>query len=360
VNLLLLQPTTNDFGYSLYLRDKQKLTLDAKLDNFAGMASEKGEWISSLIQINRHCQQVKPDRPVEEIVIRVLFGGDVFARPAIVDSEVIKKLESIVQQAPLHLPGTLQLISCCNGVFPGVPIILVFETSFFSGTPDRERAYAISPALTEGINIRRYGYNGIYHEAACSQADRQLRKELNNSSSRTISICLENQPEVAAVKSRRVLMVTKAIPGETMCGQIDPNIVLTLSETVDWGPERINAVLTKESGLLGLTGKAVTLEDVFTQNKPDFLLARQICQYRLLNICGAAIAAMGGIDAIVFSGRFVNLGDILGPYLTRKLTSVLVPQANQIRFSSLKEPKAISIVKAAAKTIYSFQMKMSG
>ena len=360
MNLLLLQPTTNNFGYSLYLWDKQKLILDAKLDNFAGMASEKGKWISSLIQINRHCQQVKPDCPVEAIVIRVLFGGDVFDRPAVVDSEVIKKLESIVQQAPLHLPGTLQLISCCNDVLPEVPIILVFETSFFSGMPDRERTYAISPDLTEGMNIKRYGYNGIYHEAACSQADRQLRKELNNSSSRIISICLENQPEVAAVKGRRVLMVTKAIPGKTMCGQIDPNIVLTLSETVNWGPERINAVLTKESGLLGLTGKAVTLEDVFTQNKPDFLLARQICQYRLLNACGAAIATMGGVDAIVFSGDFVNLGDILGPYLTKKLTSTLVPQANQVYFSSLKEPKAIPIVNAVAKTICSFQMKMSG
>ena len=263
MNLLLLQPTTNDFGYSLYLWDKQKLILDAKLDNFAGMASEKGEWANSLIQINQHCQQVKPNCQIDAVVLRVLFGGDVFARPAIVDSEVIKKLESIVQQAPLHLPGTLQLISCCNDVLPEVPIILVFETSFFSGMPERERAYAISPALTEGINIRRYGYNGIYHEAACSQADRQLREELNNSSSRIISICLENQPEVAAVKGRRVSMVTKAIPGETMCGQIDPNIVLALSETVDWGPERINAVLTKESGLFGLTGKAVTLEDVF-------------------------------------------------------------------------------------------------
>jgi len=114
-------------------------------------------------------------------------------------------------------------------------------------------------------------------------------------------------------------MVTKAIPGETMCGQIDPSIVLTLSETVQWGPERINVVLTKESGLLGLTGENITLEDVFTQDNPDFLLARQICQYRLLNACGAAVATMGGVDAIVFSGRFVKLANILGPYLTEKL-----------------------------------------
>ena len=155
MNLLLLQPTTGSFKYSLYLLDKQKLTLDAKLDNFAGMASEKGEWISSLIQIKQHCQQVKPNCQVDAIILTVSFGGDVFAEPAVVDSEVIEKLESIVQQAPLHLPGTLQLINCCNGVLPGVPIVLVFETSFFSGMPERERTYAISPAITEGMNIRR-------------------------------------------------------------------------------------------------------------------------------------------------------------------------------------------------------------
>jgi len=97
----------------------------------------------------------------------------------------------------------------------------------------------------------------------------------------------------------------------------------------------------------------VTLEDVFTQNKPDFLLARQICQYRLLNICGAAIVAMGGVDAIVFSGRFVKLADIFGPYLTEKPASALVPKANHICFYSLKESKAISIINIATGAILS-------
>lgn len=358
MNLLLLQPTTGCFEYSLFLWDEQKLVLDAKFDNFAGMASEKDEWISSLTQIDQHCRQVKPNCQVDAIVLTVSFGGDVFAKPTVVDSEVIKKLESILQQAPLHLPGTLQLISCCNDVLPEVPIVLVFETSFFSEMPERERTYAISPALTKGMNIRRYGYNGIYHEAACLQASRQLRKELNNPSSRIISICLETQPEVAAVKGQRVLMVTsgatplEGIPGQTTCGQIDPSIVLTLSETMGWGPEKINGLLTKESGLFGLIGENATLEDVFTQDKPDFLLARKIYEYRILNACGAAIAAMGGVDAIAFSGRYVKLCDTLGPYLTKKLTAALVTQAKQIHFYSLEVPKAISIVNTTVKTIH--------
>ena len=350
MNLLILQPTLRNFEYTLFSWDEEKTILDAKVDNFTGMASEKDEWRHSLIQIKQHCQQSKPNQ-VDAIILRVLFGGDIFTRPAVVDSKVIQKLEGLIPHAPLHLPGLLQLINCCNDILPEVPIVLVFETSFFSRMPEREHTYAISPAIMKKMNIKRYGYNGICHEAACLMASRQLRKKLKTSSTRIISICLESQPEVAAVKGRRVLMVTKAIPGETMCGQIDPNIVLTLSETVKWGPERINTALTKESGLLGLTGMAVTLEDVFTQNEHDFLLARQICQYRLLNACGAAVVAMGGVDAIAFSGRFVKLVDVLAPYLTEKLAPALAPNANHMCFYSLKESNVRSIVNAAATTI---------
>jgi len=347
VNLLILQPTLRNFEYNLFSWEEKETILDAKVNSFNGMASENDEWTNSLIQIKQHCRQAKPDCHVDAIVLTVLFGGDIFPRPTVVDPKVIQKLESLIPQAPLHLPGTLQLINCCSEVLPEVPIVLVFETSFFSGMPERESRYAISPAIIKKMNIKRYGYNGICHETACLMVSRQLRKKLKTSSPRIISICLESQAEVAAVKGRRVLMVTRAIPGETMCGQIDPSIVLTLSETVGWGPEKINAVLTKESGLFGLTDENITLEDAFTQNKSDFLLARQICQYRLLNACGAAIAAMGGVDAIVFSGRFVKLADILGPYLTEKIASALVPKANHVCFYSLKESKAISIANIA-------------
>lgn len=353
MNLLILQPTLRNFEYNLFSLDEKKTILNAKIERFAGMASGKNEWVSSLIQIKQNCQQAKQNCQVETIILTVLFGGDIFTRPTVVDNKVMQKLESLIPQAPLHLPGTLELIGCCNEVFPKIPVVLVFETSFFCQMPKRECEYAISPAIMNKMNIKRYGYNGICHEAACLMVSRQLRKKSKAFVPRIISICLESQPEVATVKGKRVLMVTKAIPGETMCGQIDPNVVLTLSEAAGWGPEKINAVLTNKSGLFGLTGENITFEDVFMQDNPDFLLAQQICQYRLLNTCGAAIAAMGGVDAIVFSGRFVKLADILEPYLMEKLASALVPEVNRICFCTLKESKVVSIVNIAAGTICS-------
>lgn len=351
MNLLVLQPTSKTFEYDLFSWDEKEMILSAKVDSFTGMASEKVEWANSLNQIKQHCQKTESDCQFDAIVLKVLFGGDVFDGPAVVDSTVIQELESLIPQAPLHLPGILQLISSCSNVLPEVPIVLVFETSFFVDMPEREHTYAVSPAIMKKMNVKRYGYNGIYHQAACLMGSRKLRKESKTPSARIISICLEPQPEVAAVNGKRVLMVTKAIPGETVCGQIDPNIVLALSETVEWGPEKINLALTKESGLLGLTGKAVTLEDIFADDKSEFSLARQICQYRFLNACGAAVAAMGDVDAIVFSGRFVKLAGILGPYLVEKLTLTLSSKANPICFYSLEESNARSIVSAAERAI---------
>ena len=172
---------------------------------------------------------------------------------------------------------------------------------------------------------------------------------------RMISICLEPIPELTAVKGRRVLMTTggatplEGIPGHTSCGTIDPSIVLTLSEKMGWGPEKINTVLTQESGLLGLTEKATTLEAVLTSDATDCQLAAQICRHSLLNACGAGIAAMGGLDAMVFSGRYAALGNRLGPYLTENIRLALVSQNDPIRFYILHESKALSIIKRIGK-----------
>lgn len=350
MNLLILQPTLKKLQYSLFSWDENKTVLNAEAENFPGITSEKNEWIETLTQITQHCQQAMPEYKIDAIVITAIFGGATFTRPAIVDHETIRQLEYLIPQAPLHLPGTIQLINCCSEVLQAIPTILVFETSFFSTIPERESEYAISSKVRKELNLKRHGCNGIYHEAAYLMASRQLRKNSKTAFARIISICLEPQPEVAAIKDRRVMMMTKAIPGETMCGQIDPSIVLTLSETVGWGPEKINSVLTRQSGLLGLTGKNITLKDIFTQDYPDLLLAKQICQYRLLNACAMAAAAMGNIDAIVFSGRFVKLADILGPFLIKKLTQTLTPKAELIGFYLLEESKTVSIANIATGT----------
>jgi len=109
------------------------------------------------------------------------------------------------------------------------------------------------------------------------------------------------------------------LPGQTMCGEIDPSIVLKLAQERGWGPEQIGRLLAEESGLLGLTGRPTTLPEVFAASDPESLFAREVLQYRILQACGAGIAAMGGLDTIVFSGRFAVVGETLGPWLQASL-----------------------------------------
>ena len=124
----------------------------------------------------------------------------------------------------------------------------------------------------------------------------------------------------------------EGLPGETACGEIDPSIVLILAEKLSLGPEQINNVLTRESGLLGLTGKRTNLKEIFTSKAAEFQLPREMMQHRILSACGAGMAALSGIDEIVFSGRFAEIGEILGPVLVQKLTFKGAPR-HQIKWS---------------------------
>ena len=304
MNILVLSSGHNDTLWNYFEYGKAV---------FAGTSKN-----NSFQSITKHCGKL-----LDAIAIKIAFGGSVFKKPVLATAEAISKLEKLVPDAPFHLPPALELIKRCSPVFRDVPIVLIFETAFFAHLPARESMYGIDVNIAEKLGLRRFGFNGIYHEAACDMIRRLPAKR--KSPARIISICLENQPEIAAVIGNHPVMVSsgatplEGIPGQTSCGQLDPSLVLTLAEKKHWGPEQINNILTQESGILGLTGKKLSLEDVFKSESKKIALARQIITYRVLLACGAAMAAMGGLDAIIFSGKSAQLGKILGPHLVSKL-----------------------------------------
>jgi acetate kinase len=112
----------------------------------------------------------------------------------------------------------------------------------------------------------------------------------------------------------------EGIPGHSSCGELDPSIVLMLARKLKWGPEQINTVLTQQSGLMGLVGRPVMLDDVLATEAGDLEPAKNLLQNRILMACGAGMAAMGGVDHIVFSGLFASAGLTLGPWLRDRLT----------------------------------------
>jgi len=269
-------------------------------------------------------RKVCPDAP-EAIGIRVAFGGSEFTGPTLVDGRVTRSLKALGPQAPLHVPAVVTLLQGCREVLPDTPVVLVFETAFFTRLPAREYLYGLNRETSRSLSLRRRGFHGIYHEAACEHMRYERRRSGQCPPARILSICLDPHPEIAAVAAGRPLLTTggatplEGIPGHTTCGDLDPSIVLMLAQRKQWGPEQINAMLTRDSGLLGMTGKTATLAEVLGSTDDHMQLARQVIEYRILLACGAGIAAMGGLDGIVFSGRFAAAGAALGPLLASRL-----------------------------------------
>jgi acetate kinase len=271
------------------------------------------------------------------IAVHCPFGGESFSEPAIVDELTDARLTALAPNAPIHVPRVQALLRASREAFAAVPKVLVFETAFFARLPERESGYGLEPDVARQLGLRRYGYHGILHEAACWYASHHLRGASDaheealhaQASHRILSVCLDDRPEIAAVLDSRPVMVTggatplEGLPGRTLCGEIDPGIVLSLASEHHWGPEQINTTLTERSGLLGLAGMATDLDAVFATNNARLRLARLVVRHRILLACGAGIAALGGLDAVVFSGNSRRASVRIARWLRRHLATRL-------------------------------------
>lgn len=256
------------------------------------------------------------------VAVRALYGGDRFREAEFSDASVIGRLRELTPGSPLNIPAVVRLLELIGRTVPTPEIMLFFETAFFNRLPVSERTYAIDDDAAEILGsseLRRYGYHGIFHRAAVTNV-----RGVSPDTRRIISICLEPQPEVVGIYDGKPVTVSsgstpvEGLPGNTTCGEIDPGIILFLHENMKWGPEKINDELTRKSGLSALAGEPVTVQEVL-QVGGTFELARKFFEYRLLLSCGAAVGAMNGVDAIVFSGRYSGAGEKLSEWLLSRL-----------------------------------------
>jgi acetate kinase len=223
--------------------------------------------------------------------------------------------------------------------------VLVFETSFFTDLPDREQTYGLPPDLAETLGLQRYGFHGLYHSRACQDLRRQIDSGNAGKPLRMLSICLDPKPEVCAVIGQKPVTVTggatplEGIPGETSSGEIDPSIALTLAREKEWGPEQINRILSRHSGLKGMADRSLTVMEALTSESEHNQLAREVLEYRIQMACGAGISAMGGVDGIAFSGRYVDAAESLGASLKRRLLPAL-HDSESLPSHSCTEPRS--------------------
>ena len=240
---------------------------------------------------------------------RVLHGGEKFSGSVIVDEKVIEAIEECCELGPLHNPANLTGIRACEQLMPGVPQVAVFDTGFHQTMPDYAYLYALPYEYYEKYRIRRYGFHGTSHRYVSMRAAAMLGKkpeELN-----IVTCHLGNGSSIAAIKGGKCYDTTMGLtPLEgimmgTRCGSIDPAIVPLLMKKENLTPDQIDTIMNKKSGILGVsqvTSDNRDIEEGARNGNKRYQLIESMIVHQLTKYVGAYAAAMGGVDAIVFTG----------------------------------------------------------
>jgi acetate kinase len=251
-------------------------------------------------------------KSLKEIVAvghRVVHGGEKITAPALIDSRVKEVIRDCFEIAPLHNPPNLEGILACEEVFPGTPQVGVFDTAFHATMPPSAYLYALPYDLYQKDRLRRYGFHGTSHKYVSREAARFLNRDRR--SLNVITCHLGNGSSIAAVKGGRCVDTSMGFtPLEglimgTRCGDLDPAIVFYLMERKRMTAAEVNEMLNRKSGLLGLAAIGSSdLRDVEQKMLEGHAQARTAFEafcYRIRKYVGAYTAAMGGVDAIVFT-----------------------------------------------------------
>ena len=240
---------------------------------------------------------------------RVVHGGEKFVASTLITEDVIETIREYARLAPLHNPPNLEGIIAAQNLLPGTPQVAVFDTAFHETIPPRAYLYAIPYELYEEERIRRYGFHGTSHRYVSQKASEVLGEPMEQL--KMITCHLGNGCSMAAVKEGVCIDTTMGLtPLEglvmgTRCGDIDAGIIPFLARTRGLTLEEIDALLNRQSGLLGVSGVSNDLREIEREadrGNARAQLALEIFGYRVRKYVGAYTAAMGGLDVLVFTG----------------------------------------------------------
>ncbi|MEG6615272.1 acetate kinase [Peptococcaceae bacterium 1198_IL3148] len=240
---------------------------------------------------------------------RVVHGGEKFNKAVLIDDEVLQTLEEVSDLAPLHNPPNIVGIKTCQELMPKAPQVAIFDTAFHQTMPDYAYQYALPYEYYEKYGIRKYGFHGTSHKYVSGRAAAVLGKSINELK---IVVChLGNGSSITAVKNGESVDTTMGftplagLPMGTRTGDIDPAIVTYIMDKENKSTGEVNNLMNKQSGVLGVSGVSSDfrdLENAASKGNQRAALARNMFVYNVKKWIGAFSAAMGGLDAVVFTG----------------------------------------------------------
>ncbi len=236
---------------------------------------------------------------------RIVHGGNSFSDTTLITTEVKQNIEEYAALAPLHNPHNLEGVQVAEQLFPLAKQVAVFDTAFHHSIPEKAKKYAIPNEFYEKFGIQVYGFHGTSHQYVSGKAIEYLGLK----SSKIITIHLGNGCSMTAVvdgKSIDHSMGFSPSPGlimGTRAGDIDPGVIFYMVNNFEYSPDEVNNLLTRKSGMLGLTG-LTDLRDIQAEaeaGNENCRLALAMNAYRIKKYIGSYAAAMNGLDAIVFT-----------------------------------------------------------
>jgi len=235
---------------------------------------------------------------------RVVHGGHEFSFPTLVSPQVLAKLEKLIPLAPLHQPHNLVPIRLLNQRRPELPQVACFDTAFHCSQEEIAQAFALPASITDR-GVRRYGFHGMSYEYI---ADVLPDFEPKAASGRVVIAHLGNGASMCALRAGKSVATTMGftatdgLPMGTRCGSIDPGVLLYLMDELKFDSRAIEKLIYQQSGLLGVSGISSDMRTLLESTQPRAQFAVDLFVHRIGRELGSLAAAIGGLDALVFTG----------------------------------------------------------
>ncbi|HZW40057.1 MAG: acetate/propionate family kinase [Syntrophothermus sp.] len=270
------------------------------------------------VMLSKNHGVIEDKSDIDAIGHRVVHGGESFSGSVYISDEVIQVLQDNIELAPLHNPPNIKGIQAVKRLLPNTPQCGVFDTAFHVKMPPKAFLYGIPYELYKKYKIRRYGFHGTSHRFVSEKAAKMLGKDYNQC--KIITAHLGNGCSIAAVKNGQSIDTSMGFtPLEglimgTRSGDLDPSLILYIMGKEGLSANEANTLLNKHSGLLGISGESSDMreiEEAYQEGHKRATWAFEIFCYRIKKYIGSYAAAMGGVDALVFTGGIGENSDLV-------------------------------------------------
>ena len=260
--------------------------------------------------MNEEYKVIDSLKEIDAVGHRIVHGGELFDKSALINEDVIAKIQDCASLAPLHNPAALLGIKACQEAMPGVPMSAVFDTAFHQTMPAENYIYPIPYEFYEKHRIRKYGAHGTSHQYVSKIAANLEGKPIENL--KIVTCHLGQGASITAVdggKSIDTSMGLSPLGGIAMVtrsGDLDPSIVTDIMEKENLSPKEMNSLLNKKSGLYGITGLDPDFRQIelasYEEDKPKAKIAIELFTKTIAQFVAKYAVSMGGLDLVVFTG----------------------------------------------------------